>query len=184
MEWKDIPGYEGFYQVSKDGQVKSKDIIIIRKDGKPYSRKSKILKPFYDKDGYLRIELNKVGNCKKFYVHRLVAMTFLENRFNKEQVNHINAIKDDNRIENLEWCTNQENRNHAVKNKLQPLQFGIKNPNVKLDPVKVLRIRQLKKSGLSSNEISKIIGTSKSNVENIIRGRTWKWLKDGEKRFV
>lgn len=113
--------------------------------------------------------------CSKF---------FHSNDSNKSQVNHKNAVKDDNSIENLEWVTNQENRDHAVKNKLQPLQHGIKNPNVKLTVEKVLKIKRLKREGIKPSVISKITNVPVSNVNNIINNYTWSWLKDGEKRHV
>lgn len=183
--WKPIVGYEGLYEISNYGNIRSMPRVIMRKDGKPYAVKTiKVLKPCYDKDGYLRIELNNNGVAKKYYVHRLVANSFIPNNSNKSQVNHKNAVKDDNSIENLEWVTNQENRDHAVKNKLQPLQHGIKNPNVKLTVEKVLKIKRLKREGIKPSVISKITNVPVSNVNNIINNYTWSWLKDGEKRHV
>ena len=183
--WKPIVGYEGLYEISNYGNLRSMPRVIMRKDGKPYTVQTiKMLKPSYDKDGYLRIELNNKGVAKKYYVHRLVANSFIPNTFNKPQVNHKNAVKDDNSIENLEWVTNQENRDHVVKNKLQPLQYGIKNPNVKLTVEKVIEIKKLKQQGIKPSVISKLTNIPISNVNNIINDYTWRWLKDGEKRHV
>ena len=114
--WKDIAGYEGFYQVSNSGRVKSLDRYMDRLDGKRGYRISKILKPQYNWKGYKSVTLKKNGTYKPMFAHRLVALHFIPNTENKPQVNHINGIKDDNRVENLEWCTAKENIQHYWKN--------------------------------------------------------------------
>lgn len=111
-QWKPIPGYEGNYEISNHGGIKSIDRItpqgnfISGRDMKLNKRGS-----------YLGIGLRNRGN-KLFYVHRLVAKVFIPNPENKPQVNHINGIKRDNRVQNLEWVTAKENTNHAWDIKL------------------------------------------------------------------
>jgi hypothetical protein len=106
--WKDIVGYDGAYKVSSLGKIKSykKDVPIILKPGK-------------DKDGYLQVSLSKNGKASMRKIHRKVTETFINNTFNKKCVNHINGIKGDNRVENLEWCTHKENTQHALNNGLR-----------------------------------------------------------------
>lgn len=115
--FKDILGFEGYYQVDENGNVRTVPRYVSNHTGKLYV-KERILKQRYSKKGYKVVDLSI--NAKKFYrqVHRLVAMTFIPNPDNKPQVNHINEIKDDNRVENLEWVTNLENQRHARKNGL------------------------------------------------------------------
>ena len=116
-EWRDVVGYEGLYQVSDQGRVKSLERTIIKKDGRKQTVKERILKGTPDKDGYLKIGL--CGSTRKqkwFQVHRLVGEAFIQNPDEKPQINHINDIKTDNRACNLEWSTRRENCNHGSRN--------------------------------------------------------------------
>lgn len=111
--WKDVPGYEGFYQVSNLGRVKSLDRTIRHARFGSVKRKGKELRQAVDRYGYMRVGIFN-GNDKKIWsVHRLVATAFIPNPENKETVNHINGNKQDNRVENLEWNTQVENLKHS-----------------------------------------------------------------------
>ena len=114
--WKDVDDYVGIYQVSNLGKIRT----FYAKNGK-LSKNTRLLSGKKDKDGYLNFTLSDTKNGRKVKyvrVHRLVANAFLQNPFGKNLINHKNGIKDDNRVENLEWCTSKENTHHAFKNKL------------------------------------------------------------------
>ena len=115
---KDIVGYEGLYKIDTNGDIYSYDKIVKFYGGRNALRKGKKLKTRFDRYGYKRIQLRKDGISRTHSIHRLIAETYLKNIENKPQINHINGIKDDNRLENLEWCTNQENIIHAVEHGL------------------------------------------------------------------
>lgn len=117
-EWKDIPEYEGKYQISNLGRVKSLPRIIDSQfKGKPIKRKvfERELRKSKNRFGYEYVCLSKNGKTKKYRIHRLVGELFIPNPMNKPQINHIDGNKQNNRIDNLEWCNNSENMQHAVK---------------------------------------------------------------------
>lgn len=112
-EWKPIIGYEGLYEVSSFGRVRSVARYVKYRDGVHVStRKSKMLALCYDKDGYLIVGLSRDGKRRTHKVHRLVAESFLKNRKALPQINHKNGRRDDNRVANLEWCSAKDNIAH------------------------------------------------------------------------
>ena len=114
--WKDIKGYEGFYQVSDLGRVKSLERDVYCQNGIVRHIEEKILVPNLNNKGYQYVGLSKNGKRKGMLVHRLVALAFIPNLENKSQINHKNEIKNDNVVENLEWCENKYNANYGTRN--------------------------------------------------------------------
>lgn len=113
--WKDISNYEGLYQVSNLGRVKSLERIIIRKNNKQLSIKEKILKPQNMKN-YKFVRLSKNNETKQHFIHRLVAQAFLDNQHNYNEVNHKDENPSNNIVSNLEWCSHKYNMNYGTIN--------------------------------------------------------------------
>ena len=116
--WKPIEGYEGLYEVSSLGNVRSLDRRVKGKDGKIIRHIGLTLKPSSCR-GYLHVILNKDGHFKACTVHRLVANAFIPNADNKPQINHIDGDKANNRVDNLEWVTQSENIRHSYETGLR-----------------------------------------------------------------
>lgn len=116
--WKSIKGYEGLYEVSNHGKVRSIDKVVEyawRGQTKKAAKKGKVLTPV-KRDEYLGVSLSKEGKRKSFLIHRLVAEAFVENPFNLPQVNHKDENKFNNNVSNLEWCTAEYNDNYGSRN--------------------------------------------------------------------
>lgn len=175
FEWKLIPGYDGRYSVSSDGQIMShaRNTVMRNRWGAEVirPRKETILALTKDKYGYLRVKLAKNGKIKLCQVHRLVAEAFIANEMNKPQVNHINGIKTDNNVNNLEWVTNSENQQHS-RRVLKNL-VGHKAHNVRLTVEEALKIKELCDAGATNKQISQQFACKGSTVSNIRCGKHW-----------
>ena len=174
--WRDIEGYEGLYQVSDQGRVKSLERKIPHWRGGERIQKERILKPNVVHGGYLMIGLYAGGKRKMFFVHRLVCQAFHENPENKPEVNHINENASDNRACNLEWCTRTENINHgarnerAAKTKSKPVgQWTKEGELVKIWPS---AIEVQKQTGFSQGSISKVANGKRKQAYGFI----WKYV--------
>ena len=129
--WKDIKGYEGYYQVSNLGNIRTLERKIIN-NGKIMTRKARTTKQ-RKKGKYYCVTLSKNGIVKEYTVHRLVAQAFIPNPDNKPYVDHINTNIYDNRVENLRWCTQKENCNNPLTKikHINSIKVGKLNPNSK-----------------------------------------------------
>ena len=167
--WKQVKGYEGIYEISSIGRLKRLSKTYTDKNGVTYSKKESITIGQKTKQGYLRTGLTKNGVRTKYLVHRLVAESFIPNPENKKQVNHKNGIKDDNRLDNLEWCTNSENIKHAYD------KLGF-NPKKLLtdDQVRYIRLNYKKGNGA---ELAKIFNINPSTISHIVTGKTYKNIR-------
>ena len=174
--WRDITGYEGYYQVSSEGRVKSLERTIIKKDGRKQTVKERISKPVIDRYGYLLVSLYAGGKQKNHTVHRLVCEAFHENPDYKPQVNHINEIKTDNRASNLEWATARENSNFGTRNE----RLG----KARSKPVaQYAQDGELIKVWPSTMEVERQAGFSNGNISQAANGKykhaygfIWKYI--------
>jgi len=164
--WKDVEGYEGLYQISNKGRLKSEC-----RNG----TLGGLVKPEKTNRGYIRYTLSKNNSSKRFAAHRLMAFAFLSNPENKPHVNHINGVKHDNTVENLEWCTHSENVKHSYD------KLGAKRPTgenhglSKLTEEHVRNIRLLYASGgLTHQMLSDYYGVAQSLIGLIIRRKRWR----------
>lgn len=165
----DIKGLEGLYAVMKDGRVWS----YPKKQGSGQRLHGQFLKTKINKkDGYCYITFGYRKKNITRKIHRLVAEAYIPNPENKAEVNHINGIKTDNRVENLEWCTRQENATHARKTGL--MKKGEDSGNSKLTEPKVLEIRALYKKGVYSQKyLGQIFGVGQATIHKIIHNQRW-----------
>ena len=179
--WKDIIGYEGLYQVSNFGRVKSLDKIMFvygcQKDPIQAIKKGKILTPRKNSDGYDKVSLTKNKVAKEYFIHRLVAICFLDNPNNYEEVNHIDGNKTNNNVSNLEWCTHLQNMQHCYENNLRKkstthcgLKYG-NNPNAKKVYQYDLNMNFIA-SWSSFSEAANFVGVDSSNISRCCSGET------------
>lgn len=162
MESKIIEGYPN-YRIYKDGRVWS-------------NNRNKFLS-LDNSRGYSCVALCKKGKVKYILVHRLVAEAFINNPQNKKQVNHINGIKSDNRVENLEWCTPSENIKHAFK---LGLRKPIKGSNVgtsKLTEKQVSEIKMGLEKGFKQKDLARLYCVSIEAISSINTGVRWSQVK-------
>lgn len=181
--WKEIPNYEGLYQVSNLGNVRSMDRYIVGKDGIPQKRKGVLMQKQVINSGYLVVGLRKDGKKKTKLLHRLVASAFIENPNSLKYVNHKDENKSNNCASNLEWCTPKYNANYGTA--IEKLSLSHKN-----HPALSKKILMFDKKGrklkefLSIHDASRATGIKDYNISrccnnvkyyNSAGGYVWKF---------
>lgn len=166
--WKDINGFEGLYQISNHGRVSS-----VKRQGS----QGGVLKfsiGHQHKYPYIRLQDVRTNKKESWLIHRLVAIHFILNPENKPQVNHINSIRDDNRVSNLEWVTNMENVIHSQKAG-RFNHTGEDNNMSKLTTKEVVEIKLLqRKTNLNNSQIGRAYKVTRENIRDIRKGKLWK----------
>lgn len=184
--WRDIEGYEGLYQVSSLGRVKTIERIFTDSKGREYKIISQIKQIFKTKNGYIRVKLWKNGKSKNFFVHRLVAIAFIDNPNNFRCVNHKDENKENNCVDNLEWCDHKYNNNYGNhKNKVSNTQKNRKDlskPIIQID-LEGNIINQYH----SIKEAARYNNLFHSNISKVLLGKyktcggyIWKYKNEGE----
>lgn len=175
--FKDILGYED-YQISNKGRVISKERKVrythaVTKKEHFRITESKFLKVYINnRTGYKFVQLYKNKKSKNITIHRLVAINFLQNNENLEQVNHIDGNKHNNTVENLEWCTNEYNHEHATITGLKASKERVST--AKLDSERVRIIRELLKIGITHEKLAEIFKISRPTISLISENKIWK----------
>jgi len=165
-EWRWVVGYEPYLMVSSFGRVKNLGRLVIDKNGKRKNLKEKIVNQTNSR-GYKVFGMRLNSIKKNFSSHREIAKAFLPNPDNLSEVNHIDGNKSNNHVSNLEWCTRQQNVDHANANNLV-------NYSKKLDEFKILTIFTFKKSGLINRRISEKMNLSETTIHEVLNGKTWR----------
>lgn len=178
-DWKDIEEFNGAYQISSHGEVRSADRSVLRKskNGKEHilkihGTKLKLrLAGGKKKNGrYHQVMLSKNGAPYYRYVHRLVAQAFIPTVDGKKIINHKNGVKTDNRVENLEWSTMSENMQHAYDSGFMPTKIG---PNSKFDECDVLDMRSMYRNGIKIKDIAIRYDSRYATIWRIVKNKRW-----------
>ena len=182
-EWKDVPGYEGLYQVSDQGRVRSFPRVVVEWDPRWGSQrerriKGRTLTPFQSGKGYLQVALHRDGRGDRFYVHQLVLIAFIGPCPDGKECCHGNGNPADNRLENLRWGTKTENLMDAVRH--GTFGLGEDHHKAKLTEEDVRSIRLLYKRripGHGAESVAKQFGVCPNNIRAIVQGKTWRHVK-------
>ena len=162
--WKNVVGFEEQYEISNLGNLRSKERFVKHWRGGERKYKSNVKNIRLNDKGYFRCNLKNEGKRYDFTIHKLVALAFIPNEENKPVVNHKNGIKTDNRVENLEWCTVQENITHAVKNRLVKTKLTDE------------QAKEIFNSQLSHRKLAKLYNITSSIVWRIKNKKAYKHL--------
>lgn len=173
-QWKNIPGFNGAYQISNEGRVRSTDRFVYCDNRKPYLKPGVILAVWAGKTSpYLQIKISYKSKIYHFMIHRMVAVCFLGlNPKSKKEVNHKNGNKLDNRVENLEVVTHQQNIQHSVDTGLKH-DYGERHVHAKLTNKQAEGIRLLHSLGVKQVRLADAFGVCKQTICRIVNNNSY-----------
>lgn len=176
--WKPVVGYEGLYEVSDLGRVRSVARSLVRKNrwggNHEHRFESVVLRTRVNRKGYEIVALCKpVKQYRRTLAHKIVMRAFVGTPQPGFEINHKNAIKTDNRLSNLEYCTHAENMRHAAQHGLVPPMPGEANPRSILTEPLVRLLRQMRACGATYKRLSFLFGIGRTTVGHIIFRRSW-----------
>lgn len=173
--WMPVVGYEDRYEVSNLGRIRSLERYSTHRNGRRNFLKQRFLNPWVRRDGYLGVDLYENGKSKSFLAHRLILIAFIGMRVGKKECNHINGLKTDNRLENLEWVTRSENNLHSCR--VLGHRLGEKNWCAKLNEKQVIRIRrEYSNGGVTHLDLARKYRVSKSSIRAVVNRKTWRHI--------
>lgn len=176
-EWKAIREFEGFYEVSNRGRVRSKARIVHHRRTHFRKVRERILSEGLNAAGYPQVDLCRGGEERPRPIHSLVAEAFLGRRPQGHEVNHLDGNKANNRVENLAYVTPSENVRHAVRNGLRKSPRGEDHSQAKLSAAAVKRIRlDYQRGGVTQMEIARRYAVSDKTISAIVTRRSWKHI--------
>lgn len=173
--WKPVRGYENYYEISNCGEIRTIERYVELPTHK-YLKKQKTLTQFDDGRGYKHVKLyDGKGNPKSFTVHKIVAITFINNPNNYVEINHLDHNKHNNHVNNLEWTTRSENIKHSYLMRDSKTYKGSGNKNSKLTEIQVLELRKEYKSGkFTYKQLSQKYSVGITLIGYIINNKIWK----------
>lgn len=175
-EWRPVPEWEDFYEVSNQGRVRTKQRLTTCSDGRVLPIPLRVRKTPIGKRGYPVVSLRACGcKFKLVPVHVLVAKAFLGPRPPKNEVRHKDGVKTNNHVDNLEWGTTSDNQNDRAKHGTS--NRGERCGTSVLKEHDVRSIRELRSAGLTQRAIAEEFGISREHVRDIILGKKWSWLR-------
>jgi hypothetical protein len=181
-EWREIPQFEGLYEVSCLGRIRSIRHLVVFSNGTKRMMGGIIIKPMFSHAGYHQVNLYRDRKCITTKVHRAVAAAFIPNPIGYEQVNHLDFSRTNNCVQNLEWCSAGQNTNHLIE--AGRLIRGKNKPLAKLTDEDVLKIRELHKAEMKQvrckrgfvAELANRFGVSKSAITQVVSKASWKHI--------